>query len=270
MFLTPDDYCSRQLITCKRAAFSLPAVFTSLRHSSKKKHLKFTNHFFNVSHVDVLCRFWQVFLKNFLFSTSTVWQSSQELDWCCREKLFVTETLRKIRSDFSKDMCPLQACPHEKFSWSVWWVVQIVCHSPEAVCVCVCAGIELDRLDADLIKLLAYQRIQQLFPTKAPSTPPLPAPSTASKSLPPHSDSKSVMWPLPVFVLPVNGSVCDLMMLSAGQKKVQVRAVFYPLTGRGGAVSMCYRTLYIGSGERQTSARPFTLKHVHSNPINPK
>ncbi|XP_013878339.1 PHD finger protein 12 [Austrofundulus limnaeus] len=82
-------------------------------------------------------------------------------------------------------------------------------------------GIELDRLDADLIKLLAYQRIQQLFPPKAPSTPPSPAPSTASKSLSPHPDR---------------------------QKKVQVRAVFYPLTGRGGAINMCYRTLYIGSG----------------------
>lgn len=55
----------------------------------------------------------------------------------------------------------------------------------------VCAGIELDRLDADLIKLLAYQRIHQLFPPKAPSTPPSPAPSTASKSLSPHPDSKT-------------------------------------------------------------------------------
>uniref|UniRef100_A0A672G652 PHD finger protein 12 n=1 Tax=Salarias fasciatus TaxID=181472 RepID=A0A672G652_SALFA len=32
------------------------------------------------------------------------------------------------------------------------------------------------------------------------------------------------------------------------QKKVQARAVFYPLTGKGGAVNMCYRTLYLGSG----------------------
>uniref|UniRef100_A0A3Q3B7N1 PHD finger protein 12 n=1 Tax=Kryptolebias marmoratus TaxID=37003 RepID=A0A3Q3B7N1_KRYMA len=37
-------------------------------------------------------------------------------------------------------------------------------------------------------------------------------------------------------------------IFSPGQKKVQARAVFYPLTGRGGAVNMCYRTLYIGSG----------------------
>uniref|UniRef100_A0A1A7W9T5 PHD finger protein 12 n=1 Tax=Iconisemion striatum TaxID=60296 RepID=A0A1A7W9T5_9TELE len=81
--------------------------------------------------------------------------------------------------------------------------------------------IELDKLDAELIKLLAYQRIQQLFPPKAPSTPPLPSTSAASKVPSPPPDRP---------------------------KKVQARAVFYPLTGKGGAVSMCYRTLYIGSG----------------------
>nr|XP_046244070.1 PHD finger protein 12 isoform X2 [Scatophagus argus] len=82
-------------------------------------------------------------------------------------------------------------------------------------------GIELDKLDAEMIKLLAWQRIQQLFPPKVPSTPP-PLPSTAAPKTPsPRPDS---------------------------QKKVQARAVFYPLTGKGGAVSMCYRTLYIGSG----------------------
>ncbi|XP_041664774.1 PHD finger protein 12 [Cheilinus undulatus] len=83
-------------------------------------------------------------------------------------------------------------------------------------------AIELDKLDADMIKLLAWQRIQQLFPPKvAPSTPPLPAQSAAIKTPSPRPES---------------------------QKKVQARAVFYPLTGKGGAVSMCYRTLYIGSG----------------------
>ncbi|XP_068172708.1 PHD finger protein 12 [Antennarius striatus] len=82
-------------------------------------------------------------------------------------------------------------------------------------------GIELDKLDGDLIKFLAWQRIQQLFPPKAPSTSPPPAASAALQSPSPHPDS---------------------------QKKVQARAVFYPLTGKGGAVSMCYRTLYIGSG----------------------
>ncbi|KAM9318817.1 PHD finger protein 12 [Pholidichthys leucotaenia] len=82
-------------------------------------------------------------------------------------------------------------------------------------------GIKLDNLDAEMIKLLAYQRIQQLFPPKVPSAQPPPAPSTAPKTPSPHPDSV---------------------------KKVQARAVFYPLTGKGGAVSMCYRTLYIGSG----------------------
>ncbi|XP_032363374.1 PHD finger protein 12 [Etheostoma spectabile] len=80
-------------------------------------------------------------------------------------------------------------------------------------------GIELDKLDAEMIKLLAWQRIQQLFPPKGPSPP--PTTSVAPKTPSPCLDS---------------------------QKKVQARAVFYSLTGKGGAVSMCYRTLYIGSG----------------------
>ncbi|KAM8853303.1 PHD finger protein 12 [Synchiropus picturatus] len=84
--------------------------------------------------------------------------------------------------------------------------------------------VELDKLDAEMIKLLAWQRIQQLFPCKTPDTPrPLP-PQVATgdpKTLSTHPDS---------------------------QKKVQARAVFYPLTGKGASVNMCYRTLYIGSG----------------------
>lgn len=82
-------------------------------------------------------------------------------------------------------------------------------------------GIELDKLDAEMIKLLAWQRIQQLFPPRAPSSPLPLATAAAPKTPSPRPDS---------------------------QKKVQARAVFYPLTGKGGAVSMCYRTLYIGSG----------------------
>uniref|UniRef100_A0A3B3ZRG5 PHD finger protein 12 n=1 Tax=Periophthalmus magnuspinnatus TaxID=409849 RepID=A0A3B3ZRG5_9GOBI len=86
---------------------------------------------------------------------------------------------------------------------------------------CVCAGIELDKLDAEMIKLLAWQRIQQLFPKKEPSLPSPRATSLASKTPPSIPDS---------------------------QKTVQARAVFYPLTGKGPAVNMCYRTLYIGTG----------------------
>lgn len=40
----------------------------------------------------------------------------------------------------------------------------------------------------------------------------------------------------------------SIFSVPLGQKKVQARAVFYPLTGKGAAVTMCYRTLYIGSG----------------------
>lgn len=82
-------------------------------------------------------------------------------------------------------------------------------------------GIELDKLDAEMIKILAWQRIQQLFSPKAPSLPSPQAASSVSKTPPPIPDS---------------------------QKKVQARAVFYPLTGKGPAVNMCYRTLYIGTG----------------------
>uniref|UniRef100_A0A096LX13 PHD finger protein 12 n=1 Tax=Poecilia formosa TaxID=48698 RepID=A0A096LX13_POEFO len=81
-------------------------------------------------------------------------------------------------------------------------------------------GIELDKLDEETIRFLAYQRIQQLFPPKALSSPPLLTPGVSSNLPAPHLDSQ----------------------------KVQARAVFCPLAGRGQTVSMCYRTLYIGSG----------------------
>uniref|UniRef100_A0A663F2V8 PHD finger protein 12 n=1 Tax=Aquila chrysaetos chrysaetos TaxID=223781 RepID=A0A663F2V8_AQUCH len=41
---------------------------------------------------------------------------------------------------------------------------------------------------------------------------------------------------------------CSPAPPSAQRKEVQARAVFYPLMGLGGAVNMCYRTLYIGTG----------------------
>nr|XP_057936519.1 PHD finger protein 12 [Doryrhamphus excisus] len=81
-------------------------------------------------------------------------------------------------------------------------------------------GIQLDKLDAEMIKMLAWQRIQQLFPGKDPDTRP-----TAS------SDTPKPPTPVRDY-----------------QNKLQARAVFYPLTGKGKSVSMCYRTLYIGSG----------------------
>uniref|UniRef100_A0A8C5DXQ8 PHD finger protein 12 n=1 Tax=Gouania willdenowi TaxID=441366 RepID=A0A8C5DXQ8_GOUWI len=116
------------------------------------------------------------------------------------------------------------------------------CCSHILLCMLVCAGIELDKLDAEMIKLLAYQRIQQLFPPKPPKTPPPPAPCIAPKLSSPAHDSKF-------------------------QKKVQARAVFYPLTGKGAAVNMCYRTLYLGSGADMDVCLP---NYGHCNYISGK
>ncbi|XP_048853863.1 PHD finger protein 12-like isoform X2 [Brienomyrus brachyistius] len=73
--------------------------------------------------------------------------------------------------------------------------------------------VDLSLLDEQLIRVLAWQRIRQFSRPKAlpptkPQTPPLPAVNTQG----------------------------------------QARAAFYPLTGKGEAVNMWYRTLYIGTG----------------------
>ncbi|KAG7281401.1 hypothetical protein CRUP_029850 [Coryphaenoides rupestris] len=104
--------------------------------------------------------------------------------------------------------------------------------SPElSSCIKACigadGGVEIDKLDAEMVKLLAWQRIQQLFPPKGPLTP-------AQQSQPsPSPGPLSLKSPSPC---------------SKDKKKVQTRAVFYSLTGKGKAVNMCYRTLYIGTG----------------------
>ncbi|NWJ08878.1 PHF12 protein, partial [Crypturellus undulatus] len=81
--------------------------------------------------------------------------------------------------------------------------------------------IEINMLDEQLIKFLALQRIHQLFPSKAQST---------ASSVTSHQQS------------PMGNHI------EVQRKEVQARAVFYPLMGLGGAVNMCYRTLYIGTG----------------------
>ncbi|TRY64718.1 hypothetical protein DNTS_017751 [Danionella cerebrum] len=86
--------------------------------------------------------------------------------------------------------------------------------------------VDVNALDEELIRLLAWQRIQQLLATKSlqpvgncgilpAATASLPKPST-------HSDAQ--------------------------KRDVQARAVLCPLTGKGAAINMCYRTLYIGTG----------------------
>ncbi|KAM9812019.1 PHD finger protein 12 isoform X3 [Syngnathus typhle] len=101
------------------------------------------------------------------------------------------------------------------------------------------ARIELGMLDTEMIKLLAWQRVQQLFPGKAHTTL--------------STDASDAPKPPP--------SLPDY------QKKLQARAVFYPLTGKGKAVTMCYRTLYIGSGADMDVCLP---NYGHCNFISGK
>ncbi|XP_051521883.1 PHD finger protein 12-like isoform X2 [Myxocyprinus asiaticus] len=86
--------------------------------------------------------------------------------------------------------------------------------------------VELNKLDEELIRLLAWQRIQQLISPKSlqPSSKSgIPSAVTASLSKPSsHTDAQ--------------------------KRDVQARAVLCPFTGKGAAVNMCYRTLYIGTG----------------------
>ncbi|KAK7125575.1 hypothetical protein R3I93_021062 [Phoxinus phoxinus] len=81
--------------------------------------------------------------------------------------------------------------------------------------------VELGSLDEKFIKLLAWQRIQQLFELKT-SPVQSSSPSSASPAHKKHSEAQS--------------------------KEVQARASFCSVTGKGTAVSMCYRSLYIGTG----------------------
>uniref|UniRef100_A0A672R104 PHD finger protein 12 n=1 Tax=Sinocyclocheilus grahami TaxID=75366 RepID=A0A672R104_SINGR len=65
--------------------------------------------------------------------------------------------------------------------------------------------VDMNELDEEFIRLLAWQRIQQLLSPKS-------------------------------------------LLFAAQKRDVQGRAVLCPLTGKGAAINMCYRTLYIGTG----------------------
>ncbi|KAI7800577.1 PHD finger protein 12 [Triplophysa rosa] len=86
--------------------------------------------------------------------------------------------------------------------------------------------VEMNKLDGELIRLLAWQRIQQLY---------------SPKSL--HPSSKCGIPPSVTAALSKPSSHTDIQ-----KREVQARAVLCPLTGKGVAVNMCYRTLYIGTG----------------------
>ncbi|XP_056119417.1 PHD finger protein 12 isoform X1 [Rhinichthys klamathensis goyatoka] len=88
------------------------------------------------------------------------------------------------------------------------------------------AEVDMNKLDEELIRLLAWQRIQQLL---------------SPKSLQPSS--KCGISPAVAASLPKPSPHTEVQ-----KREVQARAVLCPLTGKGAAINMCYRTLYIGTG----------------------
>ncbi|XP_073685116.1 PHD finger protein 12 isoform X2 [Garra rufa] len=81
--------------------------------------------------------------------------------------------------------------------------------------------VELASLDEKFIKLLAWQRIQQLFESKTSPVQSI-SPSSMSPTHKKHSEAQN--------------------------REVQARASFCSVSGKGTAVNMCYRSLYIGTG----------------------
>lgn len=81
--------------------------------------------------------------------------------------------------------------------------------------------VELGSLDEKCIKLLAWQRIQQLFESKTSSVE-SSSPSSVSPTHRKHSEAQN--------------------------REVQARASLCSVSGKEMAVNMCYRSLYIGTG----------------------
>uniref|UniRef100_A0A8C1N7V2 PHD finger protein 12 n=1 Tax=Cyprinus carpio TaxID=7962 RepID=A0A8C1N7V2_CYPCA len=81
--------------------------------------------------------------------------------------------------------------------------------------------VDMNVLDEEFIRLLAWQRIQQLL---------------SPKSLQPSNKCG---------IPPMVTKLAHYVML---RLDVQARAVLCPLTGKGAAINMCLRTLYIGTG----------------------
>lgn len=86
------------------------------------------------------------------------------------------------------------------------------------------SDLDLSKMDEKLLQLLAWQRLQQLLP---------PASSTNGDSTSPTVPGRKGL---------LNG------LLTPGSSEVRARAVLCPLTGKGQAISMPYRTLSIGTG----------------------
>ncbi|XP_010210691.1 PREDICTED: PHD finger protein 12 isoform X3 [Tinamus guttatus] len=83
----------------------------------------------------------------------------------------------------------------------------------------------------------------QIGPPLTADLRPMGSPLTATRALtPPQATGDGIS------ALGSTNRFCSPAPPSVQRKEVQARAVFYPLMGLGGAVNMCYRTLYIGTG----------------------
>ncbi|GFO43226.1 PHD finger protein 12 [Plakobranchus ocellatus] len=103
---------------------------------------------------------------------------------------------------------------------------------------------EFSKIDEQLTQILAWQRLQQLMPS--------------SKSIAPHSSNVSS----------VSAAVLNSSSLASGKKgllnvylsqqsssEVRSRAVLCPLSGKGQAIPMPYRSLSLGTGSSEVRSR---------------
>ncbi|XP_068086806.1 PHD finger protein 12 [Anabrus simplex] len=100
-------------------------------------------------------------------------------------------------------------------------------------------SLDVTKLDDRLVHLLAYQRLQQLFPVNS-------SPTTTT--------APSVVTPQPVVSLP-------------RESQVQARALLCPLTGKGSPCSMSYRTLTVGTGADNDVV---LVNYGHCNFVSPR
>ncbi|CAG5117060.1 unnamed protein product, partial [Candidula unifasciata] len=95
---------------------------------------------------------------------------------------------------------------------------------------------EFSKMDEQLAYILAWQRLQQLMPSKPPPViAPAPAPpvSNTTSSLPSSSGKKGLL---------------SVYLSQQSASEVRARAVLCPLSGNGQAVPMPYRCMTLGTG----------------------
>ncbi|BFZ04666.1 hypothetical protein BsWGS_07705 [Bradybaena similaris] len=96
---------------------------------------------------------------------------------------------------------------------------------------------EFSKIDEQLTYILAWQRLQQLMPSKSPpvtSTSPAAAPSNTTTSSLPYSSGKK--------------GLLSVYLSQQSASEVRARAVLCPLSGNGQAVPMPYRCMTLGTG----------------------